>query len=175
MGGRDIDSIIYEGYKEILEREGIVLEVGDKIRSSKQKKKIIQRQELFKQICKEAKEELSNYESYQLNLESFLDDIDSDDEEESRVTEITISRDKIEQLLSNKLIHRILSPVEAVLKKSEVDKNELVAVLLAGGSSKIPLVRKKLTEYFGDASVCIFNSTLFSILLIFLFLENYKL
>merc|ERR1712137_318244 len=41
---------------------------------------------------------------------------------------------------------------EAVLKKSEVDKNELVAVLLAGGSSKIPLVRKKLTEYFGDAS-----------------------
>lgn len=108
-------------------------------------------------------------------MESFLDDIDSDDEEESRVTEITISRDKIEQLLSNKLIHRILSPVEAVLKKSEVDKNELVAVLLAGGSSKIPLVRKKLTEYFGDASVCIFNSTLFSILLIFLFLENYKL
>ena len=48
-----------------------------------------------------------------------------------------------------------VAEVKEVLKKSNVDKNELVAVLLAGGSSKIPLVRKKLTEYFGDASVCI--------------------
>jgi len=41
-----------------------------------------------------------------------------------------------------------LNPVKDLLKATKTSKSDLEAVILAGGSSKIPFVRKKLAEFF---------------------------
>ena len=46
------------------------------------------------------------------------------------------------------MLDRILEPVKRMLSKANVSKNEIQRVVLVGGSTMIPAVRKKITSFF---------------------------
>ena len=61
-----------------------------------------------------------------------------------------LSRSKFEDLISP-LLDRIRGPVEAALKDAKLSKSEIDEVILVGGSSRVPAVKKIVQEMLGKA------------------------
>ena len=59
-----------------------------------------------------------------------------------------LSLDKFEEI-NQKLIDRVLSPVERLLNSAKISKEKIDAIILVGGSSNMRFVKKKLTQFFG--------------------------
>ena len=60
----------------------------------------------------------------------------------------TITRAKFEELNSD-LFQRTLIPVEKALHDSKLDKHQIHDIVLVGGSTRIPKIRKLLQDFFG--------------------------
>ena len=61
-----------------------------------------------------------------------------------------LSRSKFEELISP-LLNRIRGPVEAALKDAKLSKNDIDEVILVGGSSRVPAVKKIVQDMLGKA------------------------
>ncbi|KAK2846971.1 hypothetical protein Q5P01_009970 [Channa striata] len=53
--------------------------------------------------------------------------------------------------LNEDLFQKILAPVETVLSEGHLEKEDVDEIVLVGGSTRIPRVRRLITEYFGKA------------------------
>ncbi|XP_060090390.1 heat shock 70 kDa protein 13 [Heteronotia binoei] len=62
--------------------------------------------------------------------------------------ETQVSR-KLFETLNEDLFEKILVPIEQVLKEGHLDKSEVDEIVLVGGSTRIPRIRKVITEFFG--------------------------
>ncbi|KAM3836996.1 heat shock 70 kDa protein 13 [Vipera latastei] len=62
--------------------------------------------------------------------------------------ETEISR-KLFETLNDDLFEKILVPIAQVLKEGHLDKEEVDEIVLVGGSTRIPKIRKIITEFFG--------------------------
>jgi molecular chaperone DnaK len=60
----------------------------------------------------------------------------------------TITRAKFEQLADD-LFQRLLPPMEKALDDAGMEASEIDEVILVGGSTRIPLVQKMVTDFFG--------------------------
>ena len=61
-----------------------------------------------------------------------------------------LSRSKFEELISP-LLNRIRGPVEAALKDAKLSKTDIDEVILVGGSSRVPAVKKIVQDMLGKA------------------------
>ena len=61
-----------------------------------------------------------------------------------------LSRSKFEELISP-LLDRVRGPVEAALKDAKLSKNDIDEVILVGGSSRVPAVKKIVQDMLGKA------------------------
>ena len=61
---------------------------------------------------------------------------------------MTITRAKFEELVSD-LVNKSIEPVKKALKDAKLKVNDIDQVILVGGSTRIPLVQKKVEEFFG--------------------------
>ncbi|MFH0818942.1 MAG: molecular chaperone DnaK [Patescibacteria group bacterium] len=61
---------------------------------------------------------------------------------------LTLTRAKLEELTSD-LVSRTMGPVEKCLKDAGLSKSDLNEIVLVGGQTRMPLVQKKIEEYFG--------------------------
>ncbi|ETN13022.1 hypothetical protein, variant 3 [Phytophthora nicotianae INRA-310] len=61
--------------------------------------------------------------------------------------EVTVTRAQFEELCDS-LLERTMIPVRDVLESNNMDTDEIDAVVLVGGSSRIPWVRQRLTDMF---------------------------
>lgn len=59
-----------------------------------------------------------------------------------------ITRTLFEEL-NEDLFQKILAPVETVLAEGHLDKEEVDEIVLVGGSTRIPRIRRLISEYFG--------------------------
>ncbi|XP_041796124.1 heat shock 70 kDa protein 13 [Chelmon rostratus] len=59
-----------------------------------------------------------------------------------------ITRELFEQL-NEDLFQKILAPVETVLAEGHVEKEDVDEIVLVGGSTRIPRIRRLISEYFG--------------------------
>lgn len=64
------------------------------------------------------------------------------------VFETEISR-KLFEMLNEDLFEKILVPIEQVLKEGHLHKAEVDEIVLVGGSTRIPQVRKVIRDFFG--------------------------
>lgn len=64
--------------------------------------------------------------------------------------ELEISQ-KLFETLNEDLFDKILVPIEQVLKDGHLHKTEVDEIVLVGGSTRIPRIRKVITEFFGKA------------------------
>lgn len=64
------------------------------------------------------------------------------------IFQAVITRELFEELNAD-LFQKILVPVETVLAEGHLGKEEVDEIVLVGGSTRIPRIRKLISEYFG--------------------------
>lgn len=93
--------------------------------------------------AEKAKKELSSTTEYEVNL-PYITVMDGVPE----TLVMTIKRSKFEELISD-LVSKSIEPCKKVLKDSGLKASELDEIILVWGSTRIPLVQKKVEEFFG--------------------------
>ena len=63
---------------------------------------------------------------------------------------IELSREKLEELTGD-LVERCINSSEAILKSANTAKPGIDEILLVGGQSRMPLVQRRVTDFFGKA------------------------
>ncbi len=132
LGGDDIDNVLIDWLiKEFKTETGIDV-AGDKM--------VLQR---LKDAAEKAKIELSASQSAQISL-PFL----SADKEGPKHLERSLSRARFEQMIEP-IVERTVEPCRVALRDAKVSAADIDEVILVGGSTRIPLVQKKVKDLFG--------------------------
>jgi Fe-S protein assembly chaperone HscA len=127
LGGDDIDRLLVE-----LMLEGL----PDSIRHDRHV------WNSARQVAEDAKKHLSAVEHLQLKLEL-----------PGRHIEKPLSRDELERL-SERLIGRTIECCQRALRDANLKPGEVDAIVLVGGSTRMPLVRRRVAELFGREPLC---------------------
>ncbi len=131
LGGEDIDNTLVEELaKRFQDANGIDLR-GDRI--------ALQR---LKEQAEKAKHELSTSLETEVNL-PFI----AADETGPKHLETTVKRSDLEILVGG-LVDRSLLPCKQALDDAGLEVKDIDEVLLVGGQTRMPLVRKRVTEFF---------------------------
>ncbi|MCT4617353.1 MAG: molecular chaperone DnaK [Candidatus Gracilibacteria bacterium] len=93
--------------------------------------------------AEKAKKELSSTTSYDINLPYITVDATG-----PKNLMMSISRAKFEELIGD-MVEKSLIPCKKVLEDSGLKASELNEIVLVGGSTRVPLVQKKVEEFFG--------------------------
>lgn len=124
LGGRDFDeNTLYYVIEQLDLEEDFT---NDPKKMSKLREKVV-----------EAKIELSQSETALI-----------EEDENGEYEELEIDLEKFEEV-NEKLISRIFAPINRVLASAELKKDDIDSIILAGGSSNMKFVRRKLKEFLG--------------------------
>ncbi|MCD8206424.1 MAG: Hsp70 family protein, partial [Bacteroidales bacterium] len=145
LGGDDIDRRLKEYVcSEVEKRDGFKL---DELLDNKSEKEKSEFSGGLKSGIEEAKKNLSRSDKAVVEFSSFLED-----EEGEPVDDFTITREKFEELICP-LIKRTITLIDELLAKTNIPEETIDAILLIGGSSCIPLVRKMLEAKYGKDKI----------------------
>ncbi len=97
----------------------------------------------LREAAEKAKIELSNTVETEINLPFITADASG-----PKHLVLKITRSKFEQLIEE-LVKGTLKPCEQALKDAGLRPGEIAEVILVGGSTRIPLVQKVVTDFFG--------------------------
>jgi len=97
----------------------------------------------IKDEAENAKKQLSQTDSVDINI-PFITTVEG----EPKHVQETLTRAQFEKMCAD-LIDRCKTPVLAALKDSKLDKNDIHEVILVGGSTRIPAIKKLVQDVFG--------------------------
>lgn len=133
LGGEDFDNILLNYCIEKFKKQtSIDLNEKDDL----DKEKYIKEKIRLKQKCEMIKRELS--EKYEAKLEIEL-------LAEGKDLNLTITRAKFENLCKDKF-EECFEPIKEILNENEI--NDIVEILLVGGSTRIPKIQEELKKFF---------------------------
>jgi molecular chaperone DnaK len=132
LGGDDVDDVIMQWLISEFKKSSGIDVSNDKM--------VIQR---LKDAAEQAKIELSSTQETTINLPFLTADASG-----PKHLQISLSRSKLEQMISP-LIERTMVPVRRALEDAKKSPKDIDEVVLVGGSTRIPLVQKTVTEFFG--------------------------
>ncbi|MGD8441419.1 MAG: molecular chaperone DnaK, partial [Holophagae bacterium] len=132
LGGDDIDQLIIEWLvDEFKKDQGVDLS---------QDRMALQR---LKEAAEKAKMELSSTMESDVNLPFITADASG-----PKHLALKLTRSKFEQMISP-LVERTLEPCRQALKDAGMEAKDVDEVVLVGGSTRIPMVQKTVTDFFG--------------------------
>jgi molecular chaperone DnaK len=132
LGGDDFDVVLINHLiDEFKKDQGIDLKTD---------KAAMQR---LKEAAEKAKIELSTTNETSVNIPFVTADASG-----PKHMDMTLSRADFEKLVLE-LVEKTLRPCEAALKDAGVKKEDINEVILVGGMTRMPLVQKKVEEFFG--------------------------
>ena len=146
LGGDDIDKALMNYVFENTNKEQDV-DVQKLIDDLDDRKRYAFQGELKKQI-EGAKKQLSNSKAASIEIFGELETEDGDMVD----IEVSITRDEFENLI-RPLIQRTINLVDELLDKTGYPIETIDNILLVGGSSCIPLVRKMLVAKYGEEKI----------------------
>ncbi|TFG77227.1 MAG: molecular chaperone DnaK [Thermodesulfobacteriales bacterium] len=132
LGGDDFDRVVMEYIIEEFKKESGIDLSKDKM--------ALQR---LRQESEKAKVELSNTLETEINLPFITADASG-----PKHLVMKMTRSKFEQLVEDR-IKGTLGPCKQALKDAGLKAGDINEVILVGGSSRIPLVQKVVTDFFG--------------------------
>ena len=97
----------------------------------------------LKEAAEKAKIELSSSEQTEVNLPYITADSSGPKHFVHKIT-----RAKLESLVED-LVDKSLKPLDVALKDAKLSKSDISEILLVGGQTRMPLVQKKVSEFFG--------------------------
>lgn len=135
LGGDDFDQTIIDWLATEFKKDTGLDVSKDKM--------VLQR---LKEAGEKAKIELSSVKETDINL-PFL----TADQSGPKHLNVKLSRAKFESMVAD-LVKRTLEPCRNALKDAKKSTSEIDEVLLVGGSTRMPMVQEKVTEFFGKES-----------------------
>lgn len=145
LGGDDIDVILSDYVKGQIENNNN-LNLQDLL-AEKTDKEVKEFTAGLKADVENAKKTLSQSTSATIFVSNYLENEDGDP-----IDDIVITRDTFESLI-RPLIQRTIDLIEELLAKTSISADDLSNILLVGGSSCIPLVKRMLVEKYGEEKV----------------------
>ncbi len=139
LGGEDFDNAVIDWLADQFEAEH-----GIDLRDDKM---ALQR---LKEEAERAKCELSTKEETDISMPFIYSDDDG-----PKHLETTLSREQLEELVAD-LVEESMGPCKQALSDASLTKSDIDTVLLVGGMTRMPLIRRKVEDFFGkkpDASV----------------------
>ena len=97
----------------------------------------------LKEAAEKAKIELSSSEQTEVNLPYITADSSGPKHFVHKITRATL------ESLVEDLVDKSLEPLKLALKDAKISKDEISEILLVGGQTRMPLVQKKVSEFFG--------------------------
>ena len=132
LGGDDFDNVIIDFLvAEFRRDQGVDLS---------QDRSALQR---LKEAAERAKIELSSAQQSEINLPFITADASG-----PKHMVLNLTRSKFEQLVGD-LVDRSIEPVKQALKDAGVSPQDIDEVVLVGGMTRMPLVQRKVQEFFG--------------------------
>jgi molecular chaperone DnaK len=132
LGGDDVDDVIMTWLMGEFKKSSGIDVSNDKM--------VIQR---LKDASEQAKIELSSTQETTINLPFLTADASG-----PKHLQLSLSRSKLEQMISP-LIERTMVPVRRALDDAKKSPKDIDEVVLVGGSTRIPMVQRTVTEFFG--------------------------
>ena len=132
LGGDDIDAVVMKWLADAFKKDSGIDVSADKL--------VRQR---LKDAAEKAKIELSNAPEADINLPFLTADASG-----PKHLQVKLSRAKFESMIDD-LVKRSIEPVKKALADAKKSVGDIDEVLLVGGSTRIPLVQKAVTEFFG--------------------------
>jgi len=133
LGGEDFDNRLVNHFVQEFKR--------------KNKKDITPNKRAVRRLrtaCEKAKRTLSSSTQASIEIDSLFEGVD---------LYSSITRARFEELCSD-LFKETIKPVEKALGDSKLPKNEIHDVVLVGGSTRVPKVKKLLQDYFNGKELC---------------------
>ncbi|MFA6132302.1 MAG: molecular chaperone DnaK [Patescibacteria group bacterium] len=132
LGGDDFDRVLIDWIiGEFKKQEGIDLSKDPLA---------LQR---IKDAAEKAKIELSTTQQTEINQPFITSDANG-----PKHLALSMTRAKLEELVMD-LVDKTFGPVEAALRDAKLSKNEIEEIVMVGGMTRMPLVLKKVEEFFG--------------------------
>ncbi|WP_426202646.1 molecular chaperone DnaK [Pseudomonas sp. TWP3-1] len=132
LGGEDFDIRLIDYLVDEFKKESGMNLKGDPLAMQR-----------LKEAAEKAKIELSSSMSTDVNLPYITADATG-----PKHLNVKISRSKLEALVED-LVQRTIEPCRIALKDSGIDVGAINDVILVGGQTRMPLVQKLVTEFFG--------------------------
>ena len=132
LGGEDFDLRLIEYFAAEFKKENGIDLHNDPL--------ALQR---LKEAAEKAKIELSSSQQTEVNLPYITADATG-----PKHLVVKLSRSKLESLVED-LVKRSLEPVKVALKDAGLSPSEINDVILVGGQTRMPMVQKAVTEFFG--------------------------
>lgn len=145
LGGDDIDVILSDYVKEHIESENNLN--LQELLNEKTEKEVKEFTGGLKKDVEDAKKALSQSSSATIMVSNYLENEDGDP-----IDDIIITRSEFESLI-RPLVQRTIDLIEGLLTKTGISADDLSNILLVGGSSCIPLVKRMLAEKYGEDKV----------------------
>uniref|UniRef100_A0A8C5XYH5 Heat shock 70 kDa protein 4 n=1 Tax=Microcebus murinus TaxID=30608 RepID=A0A8C5XYH5_MICMU len=129
LGGRKFDEVLVNHFCEEFGKK-YKLDIKSKIRALLR----------LSQECEKLKKLMSaNASDLPLSIECFMNDIDVSG---------TMNRGKFLEMCDD-LLARVEPPLRSVLDQAKLKKEEIYAVEIVGGATRIPAVKEKISKFFG--------------------------
>jgi len=132
LGGDDFDQVLIDWLISTFKKDSGLDVSKDNM--------VLQR---LKEAAEKAKIELSSAQKTDINLPFLTADASG-----PKHLQVELSRSKFEQMIEP-LVERSMGPVKKALKDAGVKPSEIDEVVLVGGSTRMPLVQKRVQDYFG--------------------------
>ena len=132
LGGDDLDQVVIEWMEEEFKKDQGVDLSKDRM--------AVQR---LKEAAEKAKMELSSTMETDINLPFITADASG-----PKHLNLKLSRSKFEQMIEP-FVQRTLEPSRQALKDAGLEAKDVDEVILVGGSTRIPMVQKQVTDFFG--------------------------
>ncbi len=132
LGGEDFDIRLIDYLVDEFKKESGINLKGDPLAMQR-----------LKEAAEKAKIELSSSQQTDVNLPYITADASG-----PKHLNVKISRAKLESLVED-LVERTIEPCRIALKDAGIDVGKIDDVILVGGQTRMPLVQKKVAEFFG--------------------------
>ncbi len=132
LGGEDFDLRLITHLIEVFKKDSGMDLKGDPLAMQR-----------LKEAAEKAKIELSSSQQTEINLPYITADASG-----PKHLVLKLTRSKLESLVED-LVDLSLEPMKIALKDADLSVNEIENIILVGGQTRMPLVQKKVSDFFG--------------------------